>query len=291
MKISEWIEIGRERLSQAPITCRDPRLHIQQILTAVSSWSTAEIYIRWEEEMPLAFAERLETFLLRRLTGEPFQYIAGYEWFWNSRFKVGPGALIPRRETELVVEQVLKAAAGTALKVAELGAGTGNIGISAVLENSKLDWHAFELNPASLPYLSTNRADLLSSFHSYFIHEGDFFCEAVSAGPYDLIVANPPYIGREELSGLDAEVQWEPKLALDGGVDGIEVLMSLVGTSQRLLRDNGKIITEIGSTQNESVEQLMAKAGFLDIETLKDLSGLPRVVLGRKGNGDGRTPH
>src|SRR5262249_25882763 len=146
MKIRECILEGKQRLERAGLQCADPLLHMKQIVEFVLGWSSTDLYRHWEEDFPQDARARLEALLERLLRGEAFQYLTGEEWFWESRFRVGPGVLIPRRETELLVETLLADEPGSKVRVAELGAGSGNIGISVLQERPDWEWHAFELN-------------------------------------------------------------------------------------------------------------------------------------------------
>jgi release factor glutamine methyltransferase len=282
MKIREFILEGKQRLRQAPVQCADPLLHMKQMVEHVLGWTSAELYLHWEDELPEAARSKLESLLERRMTGEPFQYLTGYEWFWESRFHVGPGVLIPRRETELLLETLL-AEGKSGWRVAELGAGSGNIGISALLERPDWTWHAFEINPDSLPYLETNRQTLLSQDSAYHIHHGDFFALAAATAPYDAVVANPPYVAQQTIAGLAPEVRREPLVALDGGDDGLEVLSRLIQEAPAWLCPGAPLIVEIGSDQGEAVLALARQGALENARLLRDYSGLARVVVGRKG--------
>jgi len=278
VKIRDYIAAGKSRIAAAGLECADPLLHMRQIVAAGMGWSTTQLYLHWEEELTPEAEAKLEALMKRRLTGEPYQYIVGEEWFWRSRFAVGPGVLIPRRETELLVETALQRLPATALRIAELGPGSGNIGISCLLERPQWEWHGFELNPESLPYLEEN----LRTVDSYKLHRGDFFELAKKYGPYDAILSNPPYVKGSEWPGLSKEVRSEPKMALDGGVSGLEIVSRLVRDSVYLLKPGGILALEIGNDQEESSRQLAEGNSFTQVEVLKDYSGHPRLLWARR---------
>lgn len=280
MKICDYINQGKERISAAGLECADPLLHMRQIVAAGMGWSTTQLYLHWEESLTDTDRARLEGILARRLRGEPYQYIVGEEWFWKSRFEVGPGVLIPRRETELLVETVLQRLPSTELKIAELGPGSGNIGIACLLERPSWEWHAYEKNPETWPYLERNLK--LISGDGYRLHRGDFFEGAAADAPFDALVANPPYVKLGEWPGLSKEVRSEPKMALDGGVSGMEIVSRLVRDSVYLLKPGGIIALEIGSDQEAPARQVAAANSFADVEVLRDYSGLPRVLWGKR---------
>lgn len=281
MTISEFIAAGARRIAEAGIQCADPALHMKQILQFVLKMEAGQIYACWNEPLSSTAALEAEGSLQKRLSGTPFQYLVGYEWFWDAKFSVGPGVLIPRRETELIVEHLLKDDREN-LRVGELGAGCGNIGISVLSERRSWVWHAFEKNPQSLPYLTANVKSLLPDNQNFQTHGADFFESADDFAPYDWVVANPPYIPHEQMAQLPLEVQHEPQMALDGGERGLEVLTELAAFSSRLLGSHGKVISEFGYGQSEEIRNIFLKH-FDKLEVIKDLSGIPRTLVGQKG--------
>lgn len=283
MIVKTFIMEGRVRLEQASLQCADPLLHMKQIVEFGLGWSSTQLYLNWETALSPEQVALLNQLLEKRLTGQPFQYIAGFEWFWNSKFTVGPGVLIPRRETELLVEVFLKNADAAPQKVAELGAGSGNIGISILLERKQDQWHAFEKNPQSLLYAEKNKANLLLDASSYFLHEGDFFEKTARFAPYDWFVANPPYVASSSWNTLSREVQHEPRLALDGGPDGTAVIKKMMEAGLKWLKPGGRFLAEIGSEQKMAVEHLFRDNGYTEIFVLEDYAHLPRVAFARRG--------
>ncbi len=283
MKIREAIFQGRDRLAAASIQCADPLLHMKQIAEFCLGLPLAELYLKWEDELSPDAAERIEAFLKRRLGGEPFQYIAGHEHFWEGKFEVGPGVLIPRRETEILVEALLEEDKRPSVRVAELGAGSGNIGLSVLHERRGWEWFGYEKNPASLPFLETNRKSLLPSGSVYHVRPGDYFELAPADGPFDWIVSNAPYVTTGELPTLAQEVRREPAEALDGGTDGLDVIRRLVATAPKLLKSGGGIAGEMAFEQAGDVLKLLLDSGFRQSRVIRDYSGLDRVFLARWG--------
>lgn len=280
MKISEFIVQAKDRLTTAGIQCADPLLHAKQMVQLGLGMTMSEMFLRWDNDLSGNDLNRLTEMMDRRVAGEPFQYIIGYEEFWNSRFHVGPSALIPRKETELLVEIFLKKE-NQKVKVGELGAGVGNIGISVLLERPNVEWHAFEFNPETLPYLERNQRDC--GVKGHIIHAGDFFALGEKQAPYDWIISNPPYVSEEEYPTLAREIHHEPKLALLGGGSGLDVISRLISQSADWLTPSGQLLFEIGANQAEEVRILLEKAGFNTISLEKDLAGLPRVYWARRG--------
>jgi len=280
VKICDYIQQGQGRLSAAKLECADPLLHMRQIVAAGMGWSITQLYLHWEEELTEKDLARLEDIMARRLKGEPYQYIVGEEWFWKSRFEVGPGVLIPRRETELLVEYLFQRLPSTALRIAELGPGSGNIGIACLLERPQWEWHAFEKNPQTWPYLERNRK--LVEGQPYHLHRGDFFEGVKALAPFDALVSNPPYVKLGEWDGLSKEVRSEPKMALDGGISGLEIVSRLVRESVSLLKPGGIIALEIGSDQEDAARELACANSFADVEVIRDYAGLPRLLWGKR---------
>lgn len=282
MTLESFVTSGKKRIEEAGIECADPMLHMKQILAAAISLNSLEFYSRWNESLTEEEVSKSNAILERRLLGEPFQYIVGYEWFWHSRFEVGPGVLIPRKETEHLVDELLKIQGSPKMRVAELGAGSGNIGISVLLERGDWEWHGFEINPESIAYLGKNVGNLLPLDAKYFIHQGNFFELASQFAPYDVVVSNPPYIAADTVSKLSREVQNEPRLALVGGESGTEILEHLIAAGFQVLKPGGIFVSEIGSDQGEFGVKLLERAGFHSVEILKDYAGLHRIVKGIK---------
>jgi len=281
MTLKQTSERVAQQLSEAKLQCADPKLHAMQILEFVLGYSRSQFFIHLEEEISKGDAERIQQLVSRRLTGEPFQYLVGYEWFYECPFEVGPGVLIPRKETEFLVEALL-AMGPSSKRVAELGAGSGNIGISVLRRFPDWEWHGYEKNPESLKYLKINRLGLLGNHSGYHIHAEDFF-RANGEGAFDLLVSNPPYIVTNELVSLSLEVQREPRLALDGGQDGMEIVKSFFEAARNWLKPRGRVLSELGIGQSEPMKVYLEEKGWTDITILNDYAGIARVITAQKG--------
>ena len=284
MTLAEWAKSVLSKIVASKIQCADPVLHAKQILSHLLGMEMSKVIGAWDDEIESSQLEpALSRFLERRLSGEPFQYITGHEWFWNSRFEVGPGVLIPRRDTEIIVEHTLSLfPANVSIRVAELGPGSGNIGISLLQERPSWHWFAIEKNPESVPYLERNRAQNLPPSAGYFFIVGDFFEEAAKQAPYDLIISNPPYISTEEMKTLPLEVQYEPRLALESGAKGLDTIAQLAQQSLNWLAPGGLLVTEIGAFQEKSVMEIFSHEGYVGPVCIRDYAGLPRVASGAR---------
>jgi release factor glutamine methyltransferase len=180
------------------------------------------------------------------------------------------------------VETLLRKEFREKVRIAELGGGSGCIGISILQERPQWEWHAFELNPDSLRYLEENRKQNLPKEAAYHIHAGDFFELAPALAPFDWIVSNPPYVPGPDWDTLSREVRHEPRLALDAGPEGLDCLNRLVPVGYELLSTEGGFISEIESRQAVAVEALLNQSQFQEAEILKDWAGLDRIAFGRK---------
>lgn len=270
---------GRDQISIEAPQVENPYFHMEQIVAGALGWKPSTLFMRLYDEATVTERDRVHSFLSRRLKGEPYQYILGRQLFWQSEFEVGPGVLVPRPETEHVIDAALKLLADNRIVVAELGGGSGNIGISLLLERPNWEWHVFEKSSVALSYLKRNRDKLLNS-KNYFVYEGDFFEQVALLGQLDAIVSNPPYIASPLLNDLQLEVRSEPVLALDGGRDGLYVIRNLIKKAATHLKPGGTLIFEIGFDQKESVVQLFDNL-WHEVNVINDYSDKPRVVAAR----------
>lgn len=283
MTVVEYIQEGSARLKGAGVHCADPLQHMQLVVQSALEWDNTRLFNRRDTPISEIEKRKVENVLERRFRGEPLQYILGYAWFWDSKFSVGPGVLIPRKETEHTVDYLLSLPTAEELKVAELGPGSGNIGISVLRSRPNWKWHAFEKNPETIPYLMQNVSALLPQDASFFLQPGDFFEKALQSAPYDAVVSNPPYISKTEYATLALELKAEPSLALIGGDTGTEILDQLLRASREILKPGGYFVSEIASEQGSDAKALAVRHGFVNVNVLKDYAGLDRVLTARRG--------
>lgn len=225
--------------------------------------------------------EQLRQLASRRLEGEPLQYLLG-EWeFYGLTLKVGPGVLIPRPDTETLVETGLSYLKGrTGCRVLDLCAGTGCVGLA--VERSAKDisaLYALEKEEAAFFYLKENLAAYESRVMP--LHQ-DGLAPGPEADRLDLILCNPPYLTGEDMESLQTEVRYEPPSALDGGEDGLDFYRRLTAVWKDRLVSGGLLAYEIGMGQQEDVTQILRQEGLEQIHWKEDLSGIVRVVAGRK---------
>jgi release factor glutamine methyltransferase len=229
---------------------------------------------------------RLEDFARRRLSGEPVARILGLKEFWGLPLRLSAATLVPRPDTETVVElalEMLRAAPdrGRRLRIADIGTGSGAILLALLSELTEACGFGTDISVAALRTASTNAAWLGLAPRAMFVA-----CDYAVAlsGPFDLIVSNPPYIRSAEIAGLAIEVRdHDPRRALDGGADGLDAYRALVPQAARLLARDGALVVEVGHGQSQEVERLMTAGGLtLPRPPKADLAGIRRVLAGRK---------
>ncbi len=222
-------------------------------------------------------ASEFDAYVARRTAREPFAYIVGRREFWSLDFEVTPDVLIPRPDSETLVEAALKACScAPPRRIVDLGTGSGCLLMALMSEWPHATGLAVDISPAALAVARRN-ADRLGLSSRIEFACCDF--EAVPGGPFDLAVSNPPYIPTDEIAGLQPDVaSFEPKGALDGGTDGLEAYRSLARALPALLVPGGRALLEIGWTQAEQVRNILQKQGFEGFRVIKDLAGHDRIV-------------
>jgi len=216
-----------------------------------------------------------------RASRKPIAYLLNKKFFWNSEFYVNKNSLIPRPDTEIVIEQVLKLTKNkNKLSVLDIGVGSGCILLTILKERKNFYGTGIDISKNSLNICKKNAKNLLLEGRIKF-YKSDV--DKFSQGKYDLIVSNPPYIKRCDLKYLESDViRFEPKLSLDGGLDGLSVIRKVISKSSVLIKKNGKFILEIGFDQKNKVIKLLNKKGFYINSTLKDLAMNDRCIVSTK---------
>jgi release factor glutamine methyltransferase len=228
-------------------------------------------------------AERIRTFAARRIGREPVARIVGTKEFWSLPFVITPAVLVPRPETETLVEAalgVVDAKPGQRLRIADLGTGSGALLLALLHELGEADGVGTDVSPAALELARENCERLGLARRAAFI-ACDF--GAALGGGFDLVVSNPPYVAEREWPRLAPEVRnYDPKLALDGGVDGLVAYRRIAADARRLMAPGAHIIVELGAGMADSVAAVFAAAGLAIRAARADLNGVPRaLILGR----------
>jgi release factor glutamine methyltransferase len=217
-------------------------------------------------------------FVERRVKREPLAYITGHREFWSLNFDVGPGVLVPRPDTETLIEEALRLVPDRSapLEIADLGTGSGAILIAALKEFPNATGIGFEASPDAFGWASDNAKRLVPARAQIRLADWN-----QARGPFDLVFSNPPYIASQDIESLEPDVaRFEPWAALDGGPDGLSAYRSLAELLPILLKTDGHALLEIGFGQAQSMEKLFPKLEILRITP--DLSGVPRCVILRK---------
>jgi release factor glutamine methyltransferase len=225
--------------------------------------------------------EYFKQLVQERATRKPIAYLLNKKSFWNSEFYVNKNTLIPRPDTEIIIEQVLKFTKHkNYLNILDIGVGSGCILLSVLKERKNFYGTGIDISRNSLDICKMNAKKLLLERRvKFFKSDVDKF----AIGKYDLIVSNPPYIKTTDLKYLENDViKFEPKLALDGGLDGLSVIRKVIKKSSELLKKNGKFILEIGFDQKNKVIKLLNNKGFYINSTAKDLANNDRCIISTK---------
>lgn len=230
--------------------------------------------------------EQLDIFRLyvdRRASGEPLQYITGRQAFFGLDFEVTPDVLIPRPETELLVEAALKLIAPTANPlICDVGTGSGCIAITVLHQNTSASAIGIDLSERAAQVARRN-ARRHSVMDRLSLLVADCFDASSNSTKFDLIISNPPYVSASAMAGLQREVRdHEPRVALTAGPDGLSIIRRLLNESGHFLKTGGHLLFEIGFDQGEAVDRLVSRDEWQLIEIQRDLQGIPRIVALRK---------
>lgn len=247
------------------------RLDAELLLASVLGVDRAKLLADSKRQLESQDAERFSELIARRVRREPVAYILGRAYFRNLSLLVDHRVLIPRPETELLVEL-----AGDRQRVLDVGTGSGAIALAIKQEHRQATVTGIDNSPGAIEVARTNAT--ANELDVEFM-----IADLTVGGPYDLIVSNPPYVRDSEWQGLQPEISlYEPEEALLAGADGLDVIRDLIPAAAETLRRGGLLGVEVGQGQSREVEALFERAGLRSVETTRDLAGIPRVVTGRR---------
>lgn len=274
MKYQQALKIAEQKLIEQNI--EDASIDAWLLMEHITGMSRARYYVdcfsEMSEEQEKAYFECIE----KRMHRIPLQHITGVQEFMGLIFSVNEHVLVPRQDTEILVESVDKLVKNKEASVLDMCTGSGCIAISLKVRNPQISCTAVDISDEALKMAVKNAQNHQCDIK--FI-KSDMFTDV--DGEFDIIVSNPPYIPTHVIEELEEEVRLhDPFGALDGKEDGLYFYRILASESKHYLKNNGKIYMEIGHDQSESVEKLLKEAGFEEIRTQKDLAGLDRVVYG-----------
>lgn len=279
-----WTTLGvldwtTQRFTEAGIT--SPRLEAQILLAFVLRCTRTQLYMNFDKPLGEPELAAYRGLIKRRLAGESVSYLVGEAEFWGLPFTVDASVLVPRPDTETVIEVVrgVRPDRAAACRILDLCTGSGAIAVSLAREYPAARVVATELSPpaAAIARLNAERNGVADRVE---VREGDLFAP-VAGEPFDVITANPPYIATAVIATLSAEVRREPALALDGGADGLAFYDRICGAARAHLTDGGALVVEHGYDQADAVRARFEAAGFTSVTLVPDLAKHPRVTWGR----------
>ncbi|NLL17802.1 MAG: peptide chain release factor N(5)-glutamine methyltransferase [Clostridia bacterium] len=257
-----------------------PRLEAEVLLAALLEEDRVKLLTYDERLLSLSLWEDYRSLLVKRAEGIPLQYLTGKQEFMSLTFQVNPSVLIPRADTEVLVEKVLSYRADNSLpksgSIVDVGTGSGAIAVSLAYYWPEAKITGVDISPEALAVARENGA--ANGVKVEWVL-GDLLTPFIDSGvKFHLIVSNPPYIAAAEMPELPRDVQREPALALDGGPDGLAYYRRLIGQAPLCLTPNGIVAFEIGWDQGPAVKDLLAKAGFTQVQIGQDYAGRDRIV-------------
>lgn len=275
MSIIEWRQDTAKKLT---ICTQTPQLDAELMLMHVLKKSRAQLYADPQTALQKSEEKKLNALLTRRLRGEPMAYLLGSQSFWRMELTVTPDTLIPRPETECLIEWILKHyVQAEELRVADLGTGSGAIAVALALE--KPGWKITATDQWEEALAIAKRNTEKYALNNIAFYAGDWFDALPDDSHFDLIVSNPPYIAKQDPHLK--QLTFEPRTALAAGEDGLSAIHHIVHHAPAFLHYNGYLVVEHGYDQAEVVTTIFANAGFHSIENHRDLADVPRFVTGK----------
>lgn len=255
-----------------------PRLDAEILLCHVLGKDRVYLYVHFDQPLQKQEVDNYRELVVRRTKGEPVAYLTGTKYFLDMQFIVDRNVLIPRPETELLVERAIKLAQEKSCQLLDLGTGSGAIALSVLHNVQASKAVAVDVSHAALAVAKRNaekyglldRVDFICNDMSLYLDA----CEE----RFSLLMSNPPYITKQEMQQLSSEVKMEPALALDGGEDGLDFYRMILSKAKKIITADGVILLEIGYAQAQAVQQIGQRAGFGKYGVIKDYAGLDRIV-------------
>jgi len=281
MKIRQMLEFGIKELESFS---DNSRKEIEILILEYTNYKRIDLIVNVEKEINDEISDIIINKINIRKSGMPIQYVVGNQEFMGLKFKVNKNVLIPRQDTEILIDKILKMYSNKEnIRVLDIGTGSGAISISLAkyLKNSEIvsiDISAEALDVAKENALLNGVSDKIKFIKS------DLFENLTDEGKFDIIVSNPPYIKSKEIEELQVEIKGhEPNLALDGGVDGLDFYRKISKEAVKYLINNGLLAYEVGFDQGEDIKKMLLN-DFYNIEIIKDFQDLDRVVIGSKNS-------
>ena len=260
---------------------QNPYLDAELILSKAVNRKREEILLNIYNKIEKKQIAKFKNYLSRRKQKEPIAYIIGYKYFWKYKFLTNKSVLIPRPDTELIVEEALKyLPIDSSKKILDVGTGSGCIIVSLIKERPKCKGTGLDISIKATKVAKTNAKLHQLENKIKFIN---IDIDKYNSNNYDLIISNPPYINSIDLNRLDDDIKFhEPKIALSGGCDGFKYLKKVIFKSKKLLKIKGKLIIEIGQKQKSLTKKILTENGFFINKISQDLSGNDRCIVSTK---------
>jgi release factor glutamine methyltransferase len=278
--LHEQLTAGRERLVAAGIEPTSAAIDVDLFVRTILGWDRARVLIARTEPAPEGLEPQFSEWILRRARREPAAYIVGNREFWGLEFRVTSDVLIPRPETEFIIEEslaILSTLTLTSPRLADIGTGSGCIAVSLAHEVATAHVTATDVSGAALVVARDNARQLGVGERMTFVETS--FLDGI-AGPFDLIAANPPYVKAGDKPGLSRDVRHEPDVALFGGETGLQGVEAVLDAAVRTLTSGGWLVMEFGLGQEDDVRQLIAARPVLRLDHVRaDLQGIARTAV------------
>ena len=260
---------------------RSPLLDSEILMSKVLKLQRSEVILNLDRKLDDKCYELFRTLITSRLKNKPIAFLLGKKSFWKYEFEINDKVLIPRPDTELIIEQVLEIYKNKQnINFLEIGVGSGCIILSILKEKKSFSGKGVDLSKDSIKICKKN-AYKLNVCNRLKLFKSDI--DNFNLGKYDLIISNPPYIKKFDLKNLDKEIiNYEPKMALDGGLDGLTEIRKVIRKSSELIKLNGKLIIEIAPDQKKMVKKILYNNGFYVNKVVKDLANNERCIVSTK---------
>ncbi len=252
------------------------RVQAEEILMHFTGYSRTELMLRGRDVIDSATLDTIKSVVKRRISGEPLQYILGSAYFYSREFKVNPDVLIPRPDTEILIEQVLKHESQTTARFADIGTGSGII--ACILTEERPSWSAVAVDISA----KALRTAIINSSTTILFICADLLDAIKREYQFDFIVSNPPYISLDEYATLDISVKHhEPTGALTDNADGLGFYRYFAQLAHNWIRNDGNFYCEIGYNQGDAVKTLFCQNGWRDVQLVRDLGSKDRVICAK----------
>ncbi len=275
----QWLREGRATLEAADHPAASPRLEAELLLARCLDKPRSYLFAHADDPAPEAATDAFRALIDRRAQGEPIAYITGEQEFWSLTLTVNPAVLIPRPETERLVELALERLdPESAVRVADIGTGSGAIALAIASERPLAEVHAVDLSPEALAVARENAQQL--GLANVVFHHGSW-CDPLD-GAFDAVLSNPPYVRSDDAYLETGDLRFEPRVALTPGNDEFLAFRAIAQGARKRLRPGGWLLFEHGFDQGAAVRALLEESGWEAVETVQDLARKDRVTVGRK---------